>query len=253
MDGYEYVRKAASGPIPKTPAAAFRAVLEGLLPAEAFVYRAASVKSLLDKPYGIEELERILAQENMDYGMVLLLAEILEDLLGDGDADVALFAAEGINTIEGRFNERVKLLQALIQIDADAEYLRRLAEVYWEIAGLQRKKPAIRNFYLREAFAQLRRIAGGKPETRRDGILMAKILLLLNIHDQAREVLHGLDPEQKDPEILLLAAEAEFLDRNVFKVAETLKRLEDLGSAAEGPSAELAAFWLQRPSESGKP
>lgn len=243
MNGYEYVLRWNSGPVPKTPAAAFRAVTEGLLPAEAFVFRASSAKSLLERPYEIEEIERILAQENMDFDMALLLSTILEDLLADQNSDVVLFAAEGINTIEGRYNERVKLLQALIMIDPDPDYLRKLALAYWEIAGLQRKKPAIRNFYLRESFSQLRRIAGGRPATREDGILMAKILFLLDLQDQAKGVLHGLDPEGKDLEILLLEAEAEYRDRKVDKVSEVLDRIRSLGFTG-GLGTDVAEFWL---------
>jgi len=251
VNGYEYLRRSGSVPIPRTPAAAYLAVTEELLPVEAFVYRSASVKALLDKPYDIEGIERILAQENMDFEMTLLLAGILEELLDDPNTDVVLFAAEGINTIEGRYNERIKLLQALIQIDPDSEYLRRLALAYWEVAGIQRKKPAIRNFYLRESFSQLRRIAGGRPATREDGLLMAKILLLLDLHDQAKGILRGLDPERKDPEVLLLEAETEYRERRVSKVAEILQRLKDLGFTG-GAGTEHAEFWLVKGPESDK-
>ena len=244
MTGFDYLRKAAGLLSPRTPAAAYMAVEAGLLPEAAFIYKACSVRSLLEKPYNIDELERILAMKKMEYGTILLLMRILTELLDHPDSDTALFAAEGINTIEGRYNEEVELLRALISIDPDAEYRRRLARQYWEIAGINDSKPSIRNFYLRESFSQLRHTAGGRPESREDGILMVRILLLLDLHGQAKEILKYMNPDRSDADLLFLEAEAEYKVRNTLRVAEILTEIKDAGGTV---SQELYAgirFWL---------
>jgi hypothetical protein len=244
MNGFDYLRKASTMLSPRTPAAAYMAVEAGLLPDAAFVYKACAVRSLLEKPYNIDELERILAMKNMEYGTILLLMRILTELLDHPDSDTSLFAAEGINTIEGRYNEEVELLRALISIDPDPEYLRRLARQYWEIAGINDSKPSIRNFYLRESFSQLRRIAGGRPELREDGILMVRILLLLDLYGQARETLKYMNPDRSDSDLLFLEAEVEFKERNTLRVAEILMEIKNGEGDVSQDLYAAIRFWL---------
>lgn len=244
MDGFDYLRRSNTMLLPRTPTAAYRAVEEGFLPEAAFVYSSCGARSLLERPFRIEDLERILSIEHLDYETILLLMRIFTELLGHPDMDTALFAAEGMNTIEGRYNEKVELYRALIEMDPDPEYRRLLASALWEIAGINEKKRSIRNFYLREAFSQLRHSAEKSPMTRSDGILMVKILLRLELYGQAREILHRLDPDRADPRLLLLEAETAYRERDFLRVAEILHSLESK-DLEEFPEAKgLIDVWL---------
>ena len=62
MSGYEYVRTMRSLYNPRTPRAALVATEAGILPVEALIYKATSVKPLFEEPYDLDDLERVLAQ-----------------------------------------------------------------------------------------------------------------------------------------------------------------------------------------------
>lgn len=236
MNGYSYLLVSGTLYSPHTPSTALRAVLEGLLPPEAFVHRAVSTQSLLDKPYRIEELERLLAQKNLDYDTILLLARVFKELVSSPDMDTALFAAEGLNTLESRYNEKIQLYRVLLDADPDPIYRKNLAFLYWEQSGLNEDKRSIRNFYLREAFTQLRRIQEKEPLDKESGVLMVKILLELDLLGQAKEVLRKLDPDGEDPDYLQLAAEVAFRERDVDSCCGLLKKhpsLRDLSGEGD--------------------
>jgi tetratricopeptide (TPR) repeat protein len=224
MDGYSYLLVSGTLYSPRTASTALKAVLEGLLPPVAFVSRAVSTQSLLEKPYRIEELERLLAQEGMDYDTILLLARVFKELVSSPDMDTALFAAEGLNTLEGRYNEKIQLYQVLVEADPDPVYRKKLAFLYWELSGLNEDKRSIHNFYLREAFTQLRRIQEKEPLDKGSGLLMVRILLELELLGQAKGVLKKLDPALEDPDYLLLAAEIAYMERDVDSCCGLLEK-----------------------------
>lgn len=236
MDGYSYLLSSGTLYSPRTASTALKAVMEGLLPPEAFVSRAVSTQSLLEKPYRIEELERLLAQENLDYDTILLLAQVFKELVSSPDMDTALFAAEGLNTLESRYNEKIQVFRVLVEADPDPVYRTKLSFLYWELSGLNEDKRSIHNFYLREAFTQLRRIQEKEPLDKESGLLMVKILLELELLGQAKEILKKLDPSLEDPDYLLVAAEIAFLERDVDSCCGILKKnptLRDLGGEVD--------------------
>ncbi|GAB4221826.1 MAG: hypothetical protein Kow009_13180 [Spirochaetales bacterium] len=236
MDGYSYLLVSGTLYSPRTASTALKAVMEGLLPPEAFVNRAVSTQSLLEKPYRIEELERLLAQENLDYDTIFLLAQVFKELVSSPDMDTALFAAEGLNTLESRYNEKIQVYRVLVEADPDPQYRKKLAFLYWELSGLNEDKRSIHNFYLREAFTQLRRIQEKEPLDRESGLLMVKILLELELLGQAKEVLKKLDPALKDPQYRLVASEIAFMERDVDSCCGLLQpdpALQDLGGEVD--------------------
>lgn len=195
------------------------------MPPEAFVNRAVSTQSLLEKPFRIEELERLLSQKQLDYDTILLLAQVFKELVSSPDMDTALFAAEGLNALESRYNEKIQVYRVLVEVDPDPVYRKQLAILYWELSGLNEDKRSIHNFYLREAFTQLRRILEKEPLDKESGLLMVNILLELELLGQAKEVLKKLDPALEDPDYLLLAAKIAFMERDVDSCCGLLKKI----------------------------
>ena len=126
---------------PRTPRAALLAVESGLLPQEAYIYKANSIKPLFEEPVDIPEIERILASENNDLTTNLLLIGILERLLVNNDSEIALFAAESINAIEGRYNDRIEGLKARYRHSADPSILRDIAHQFFEIGTINLSRP----------------------------------------------------------------------------------------------------------------
>lgn len=158
--GFDYVRHRDQFFIPRTPATALRAVQLGLLPVSAYLYMVGNIKPLLEEPYDLQEIDRILAKAKIDLTTALLLTEIFEKLIQHPDNEVALLAAESINSLESRFNNRIFELQKKLE-DPRSENrpatLRELVRLLSELGLLNKTRPVIKAFYLKEALELLKK------------------------------------------------------------------------------------------------
>lgn len=232
MNGFDYVRARASYYTPRTPRAALLSVQAGLLPLEAFVYKSLSVKPLFEEPYDPEELERVLAQPGMTLGDAMLLAEIFTAMTRNPDKELALFAAESLGALEGRWARRIEALRPLDVDRASCEggrayeYARSLYE-YALIAG---RYAPIRNYYLREAYYALSEYPEACASS--EGFdLRIRCLLRLGLVDQAEAVIGAELGSRSDGELLILAVEAAFVRKDQRRIRELLagRDLEALG------------------------
>jgi hypothetical protein len=239
MDGFEYVRNPNEMYKPRTPAAALRALERGMLPPEAFVYRAGSVKPLFEQPADLDEIQRLLAKPNLDLDTTLLVLDILYEMLDDADPERALFAAESINGIENRYMER---LEKLLEAGDDPEELVRL---YYELARTHVRRQTLRSFYLQEALkwvGEARKQAAISPELDE---LHAKLLIELERYDEAHEVLKATGELARSLNQLLLLAELEFRKRDFVRVISIFQYMESQGLVVGDLVEELAAQWGQ--------
>lgn len=244
MNGFEYIRSRGAYYTPRTPRAALRAAEEGILPFEAVVYRGLSVKPLFEEPYDPEELERVLANPSLGFGDALHLSEILTTMTSSADKELALFAAESLGALEGRWSRRIENLRASVRPESCEDprvfdYARALYE-YALIAG---RYVSIRNFYLREAFYVL----SEHPEacTAPEGFdLRIRCLLRLGLLDQAESIIEAELGKREGGELLLLAVEAAFLRKDSRRVRKLLAG-RDLASLELDPEREaILASWV---------
>lgn len=158
--GYDYIRHRDQYFIPRTPATALRAVQMGLLPPAAYLYMVGNIKPLLEEPYDLQEIDRILAKAKIDLSTALLLTEIFEKLIQHKDNEVALLAAESINALESRYNNRIFDLQKKLGSawsDSSPALLRELVKLLAELGLLNKTRPVIKAFYLKEALELLKK------------------------------------------------------------------------------------------------
>ncbi len=90
MEGYDYFRKSVQRFRPRTPATAFKALEAQILPGEAFTHLGTSIRSIAEEPVDLEEIERVLAREDLDIDTNLLLVRVLERLVRNRDPETAL-------------------------------------------------------------------------------------------------------------------------------------------------------------------
>jgi hypothetical protein len=234
--GFAYFRKAGERYLPATARAALKALGSDLLPPEPFLFLGTSVRPLDEEPVTLEEIERVLARNDLDVETNLLLMRVFRRLLTSTDPEVTLFAAESINRIEGRYTDRIELLKRRWKGRRDKGALRDLAATLYHLAQLY--PPAIRSFYLREAFDCIKQLRAHRGLTGGDVRLLVRILLDLGLSGQALGVLKQLKREG-DPAILLLEAEVEFQRRNLPRVRELCLQLQ-AGRASAGADASGA-------------
>ena len=238
MADFDYFRKPRGGYEPRTARAAMRCVEAGLLPMEAYVYRAASARAVTDEPFDLEELERVLSRDDLDLETNVALARVLEKLTRSDDTEVALFAAESLNQIESRYLARIETLKK----DPQAGSFGDLARLYYEMAQLYQGAGAIRRFYLREAHAALKTLGRGSRE---DLELLVRVLIQLGLADQAAKAL-APHLASRDPFFLVLEAEVQFSRRNYHRVFELAARLVQREESLTPAQRDLVTYWLDR-------
>ncbi len=223
---FDYFRRTDQHFVPKTSNAALRAVDARLLPPESYIYAATSVRPLDEEPYDIEEIERVLGRENLDIDSNLMLVRILRRLLDNSEQEIALFAAEGINLIEGRYATKIESLKGKIGASPAPLLVRDLAFLYDELAKLYDTGSSLRGFYLHEAYTWLASIRSADIFGNQEVVRFIRILIDLGLFDQAaRELEHY--PAEHETELLLLEAEIEFHRHSYSRVAQICRELQD--------------------------
>ena len=242
MLDFEYFRREPPEYHPKTAHAAMRAMEARVLPAEACVHLGTSAKPLNEEPFDLDDFDRILSRPNLDLKTNLLLVDTLTRLLDDPDAEVALFAAESINTIENRYTSRIEELKQQLQRQADPEILRTLARQYYELAQIH--PGSIRNFYLRESFSYIKRLNRLKRMGKRDVILTVHILLALGLSGQAQKLIEQL-PKREDLSYLRLEMEVAFKRKDTTTVQTLCDRLREESGQLDEDSRAFLSYWFE--------
>jgi hypothetical protein len=242
MSEMDFFRMPSSDYNPITPHAAIRAYEEGIIPIEQFVYMSTSLQPLDEKTVDMSAIERVLSRDDLGIRENLFLVEIFETMVKSKDPEFAVFAAESINLIEARYNQKVEALKKEYESTHNPETASRIAHVYFELGLINNKRRSIKGFYLREAVVYLRDFFKLKYISREDIILIIKILLELELFDFARDFLVTMGPEDADPVIPILRAEVEFETGHFTEAFDFINKVnpDSLGEA----EAELYTYWL---------
>ncbi len=239
MNGFELFRARRQGWIPRTPAAALKGVGEGFLSPETFIMASASTKPLDEEPVDLDGVEREMARPERTLETNLLLRDIFASLARGSDPEAALFGAEGINALEARYLERIRVLK---RRSSTPRTERSLARQYYELAALHQGERSVRAFYLRAAYACLARAREPGRVHRRDLALTSDILLSLGLLEQAADRLARVH-NQDDPLVLLLGARVAFRQRDYARVASLCKRLAAAGAGLTEGEEGAVAYW----------
>jgi hypothetical protein len=239
---FDYFRGATDGYRPRTANAALRAAEAHLLPIEACVYLGTSIKPLDEEPIDFAAIEQVLSRPRLDLDTNLLLMRVLSKLLRNPDAEVALFAAESINVIETRYTKRIETLKASLQEKTDYKILRSLARLYYELAQIH--PGSIRNFYLREAFGYIKALNKLKRLGRQDVVLTVRILLALDLTDQATRIIDQL-ADRNDLSYLRLEMEVAFKRKDITGVQKLCDRLKSDWEQLDEESQAFLSYWIE--------
>ncbi|HUW40930.1 MAG TPA: hypothetical protein VMV90_07945 [Rectinemataceae bacterium] len=230
--------------LPRTPAGALKAFESGFCPIEAFIYKSTSTKPVDEEPYDIEEIDRILARPNLDFRTNLVLMGVFEKLIHHQNQELALWAAESINVLENRYNARIASIKKGLGRDADAGAgLSELARVNFELALLNGKRQAIKEFYIDQSLAnfkellKLRRLEGAERNT------YIRALMEARDYEAAAELLE-VGPSEATPEDILLIAEIEYSQKHFDRASNVLSRLAGRLDKLGEREAALYAYWM---------
>jgi hypothetical protein len=246
-ESYQYLKNSNGMYNPRTQRTALIAVENALLPPAAFITKSVNVRPIFEEPYDLAEIDRILAKRDLDIETILLLMEILGKLINHPDPEIALFAAESINAIENRYNQKIQSTKEDLEEDPeDKDLLRMLIQLYIELAQINRPRQVLRNFYLSEAYQYCKRLWRlGYPKAD-DYRRLTSIFLALGLYDQCRLVLNRaaeLRPDLIVP-LRILRLETAFARRDAREIGEMINIIDP--DELDGETKELYAFWIGR-------
>lgn len=243
MDEYAFFREQFDRFNPKTPIAAIKAYEGGFIPISVFINKSNSTKPLDEEPYDINEIERLLSRENLGLQTNIMLIGIFEKLIFSDDQEIALFAAESINIIENRYNKKIQKLKDDFKENEDLDKCSKLGTLFFELAILNRKREAIKNFFLKESYSYYSTIRGRRKLSDNELNTIIRILLELKLYMNASEI---LEKEQTDNSVLylLLKAEIEFAKKDFIKVREICTELLEHIEQLSEKEFVMVSYWM---------
>ncbi len=233
---FDYIRNSEKYFKPKTPRAAIKAVEAGILPPEAYIYKSTSIEPIADNPENLEELERILGQKNRDLETNILLKSILDKLIKHPDKEVALFAAESLNAIENDYNKAVENLK-------EGEDRKR-AELYIELAELNKDVNDLRIFYLGESFRSYINLQKRNEAETDDLLNMCRILIALGLPQQAEKIISENNLNCIESKFIL--ADIAFRQRSYSELYSIMAELDSQRASMDYNQTELIDFWMDK-------
>lgn len=243
-EGFEFIRQSKRFFQPKTQSTALRALEQGVLPAEAYIFKANEIKPLFEEPYDPMEIERVLARKKIDLPTALLLMHIFEKLIKSPDMELALFAAESINVLENRYNATIQSLKKKLEKSnppAAAE-IRELVNAYFEMGMINSSRPVLKNFYLKEAFLTLKSYWPHLRAKIGDFEQVIGVLLEMRLYDHAKALLmRHLKTRRQHPRLLFLLAKVEFFLKDYLAVTNIMVFLRSTGKLKE--KSDILSFW----------
>jgi hypothetical protein len=229
---------------PRTPAGALRAFEGGFAPIEAFIYKSSSTKPMDEEPYDFEEIERILSRPNLDFRTNVVLMGIFEKLIHREDQEMALFAAESINVIENRYNAKIGTLKKLLAYPEFAETSRsELGRVFFELALLNGRRQAIKEFYIRQSVQCFKELLKLRPLSSGERNTFVRALMEDRDYESARNLLNT-EPVPASTGDLFLVAEIEYSQKKFDRAAEIISRLVDHMDQLSERDISLYAYWM---------
>lgn len=241
MRSFKRLLESRTGFIPRTQAQALRGFAEGLLNAEYFMYKAVNIHPIVEEPWDLPEMDRLLAKPDLDDDTASLLMMVFEKMIKHKDKELALFAAESINTLERRFLARIQERRARLDDDPGPEASRAVIEGYRAAARLFSSRPVLRGFYLSEARRYADRFAARLADPDKDVAARVELLIEMGEFPQADEALRaGLRGHPDSKALRFAAARLAFMTRRFREVA---KELEAIGDAGGPETAALTQFW----------
>ncbi len=220
FDFYRSVEKSKKY-IPVTQRGLRKAYTEGIIGIESFIEMATSLRPLADEAQDIDEIARLLSQQKLTANPNLHSVMILRNLIKDPNPEIALYAAEGLNTIENTFIEKIQRVKQKITDKKEKDYILYfiLGLLFIEFAKLLHGQKLIQLFYLKEALSALKTADNLKQNNKRILRLIGDVYILLGENDKAIKVFTYLFSENSnDRNVLMKLAECYYKNRDYQNV-----------------------------------
>lgn len=235
MDIYNYFLNKEKWFPAKTPNSAITGIKKGVLPKESFISLSLFLYSPFETPgklkilsekeelQRIHELERILSKKKMDLETEVMLLYTLNKLVEHNNPEIALFAAESINSIENRYNKKIYNLKEISSNSLGYEELHDLITILYHYGYINAGKIDIQLYYFNEALKYFSRLNKSSIDISLH-IINIKILIELNEFNKARSALDNIHKKDiQEWQKVLLLLEIEFKTGNFSRISTIIK------------------------------
>lgn len=205
-----------------------KAFSEGLLGIEHYLMAATSLRPLIEEAQDLDEITRLFSQQKLAMRPSPHSETILRSMIKDPNQEIALYAAEGLNTIENSFLTKIdrvkkKLLKANKHIFI---YYYLLGCCYTAFAHILESQQLIKNFYINQAIDNLIIAYRLKPMNKRIKLALAEGYLLNGNYEQSLSLFAFLySIGFKSSYVLLKMAECHYYLKNYDSVKTILSIL----------------------------
>ena len=242
MLDFRKLLESKTGFIPRTQAQALRGYTEGILNPEYYVYRAVNIHPILEEPWDMNEIDRLLAKRELDVDTASLLMTVFERMIKHKDKELALFAAESINALEQRYLSKVTALKKSLGERVSVDTLRTIIGEYRTMARLFVTRPVLGPFYLAEARRFHEQHADILVDPDLDLAVYIETLLDSRDLEKAGAVLGScLKHAPANQRLRYLSAKYAYLERRIKDVVRNLEQLHDVGN--DPVYRDARAFW----------
>ena len=180
--------------MPITQVGLRKAFTEDIIGIEYYLQMAASLRPLADEAQDIDEITRLFSQQKLSARPNAHSVKILRNMIKDINPEIALYAAEGLNSIEKRFITRIQKIKERIEENIGREYVNHylIGKLYFDFASLQEGQELIQNFYLKEALFYLRKAYNKKSSLYQICLTYGEALLMAGESYMALEIFKNL-------------------------------------------------------------
>ncbi|MBN2874743.1 MAG: hypothetical protein JXM71_06570 [Spirochaetales bacterium] len=244
MKNFRALLESRTGFKPRTEAQALRGYAEGFLNPEFYIYRAVNIHPIIEEPWDVNEIDRLLAKEDLDVDTATLLMMVFEKMIRHPDKELALFAAESINALERRYLAQVQKLRKSLGAEPSSEAVLALVGRYRDMGRLFASRPVLGVFYLGEARRAYEKHAKRIGTNFTMLLLYLDVLIALCDSEAAKPVLvRALKDHPGNARLRYVAAKLAFADGSVREVLKNLEAMDIEEGDAE--YADIQNFWTR--------
>lgn len=242
MKNFKALLHSETGFIPRTEAQALQGFSEGILNPEYYIYKAVNIHPILEEPWDVHEMDRLLAQPDLDVETAVILMSAFEIMIKDRDKELALFAAESINALERKFITRIQNYKTSLEALPAINMMRNILQEYRSLARLLKARPVLKIFYLEEArnFFEEHKKWLFDPDS--DITVFIEILLDLKEFKRATLIIkNALKYYPGNRSIRFLAARSAFMEKRFNDVISHMEMLVE--GSSDDTYENLQMFW----------
>lgn len=182
-DPFDFFRKEdTSNPyLVKTQKKLRKAFIEGLLGIEHYLMAATSLRPLIDEAQDLDEITRLFSQQKLAMRPNAHSVKILRSMIKDPNPEIALYAAEGLNTIENLFLSKIEKIKKKLSVSNAKKrfiYYYLLGCIYTQFATLLEGQRLIQKFYVTQAIDNLQKAYLLRPRNKRIKLMLAESYML---------------------------------------------------------------------------